>query len=44
LGSPSASAHVLVDLDASAWLGTADPTTRLISPTAVATALKLRTY
>jgi len=44
LGSPNASARLLVELDASAWLGTANPTTRLISATSFATAVKLRAY
>ncbi|HEX8903525.1 MAG TPA: hypothetical protein VF771_01645 [Longimicrobiaceae bacterium] len=44
LGAPEADVRLLVDLDASAWLGTANPATRLIAAAAFRDAVKLRTY
>jgi hypothetical protein len=44
LGGADADARLLVDLDASAWLGTANPATRLIAAAAFRDAVKLRTY
>ncbi|HEV7590140.1 MAG TPA: hypothetical protein VGO40_18625 [Longimicrobium sp.] len=42
LGSPSASARLLVDLDASAWLSAANA--RVVAPSAFQSAVKIRTY
>ncbi|HEX8242201.1 MAG TPA: hypothetical protein VF541_01850 [Longimicrobium sp.] len=44
LGAEEASARVLVDLDASAWLGTADPLTRLVAAATFRDAVKVRTF
>lgn len=44
LGSPGASARLLVDLDASAWLGAANPATRLVAAATFRDAVKLRAY
>jgi hypothetical protein len=44
LGAADAGARLLVDLDASAWLGTANPATRLVAATTFRDAVKLRTY
>jgi hypothetical protein len=44
LGGPEADARLLVDLDASAWLGTANPATRLIAAATFRDAVKVRTY
>jgi hypothetical protein len=44
LGGSETSARLLVDLDASAWLAAANPTTRVVTPSAFGTAVKLRAY
>jgi hypothetical protein len=42
LGDPDDDATLLIDLDASAWLFTVNPVTRLVSATAFRNAVKLR--
>jgi hypothetical protein len=44
LGSPGASARLLVDLDASDWLSAANPATRVVAASTFQSAVKLRTY
>lgn len=44
LGAPDADTRLLVDLDASAWLGTANPLTRLVAAATFRDAVKVRTY
>ena len=44
LGAPEADVHLLVDLDASAWLGAANPVTRLVAAATFRDAVKVRTY
>jgi predicted small secreted protein len=44
LGSPGASARLLVDLDASAWLSAANPVTRVVAASTFQSAVKVRTY
>jgi hypothetical protein len=44
LGSPGASARLLVDLDASAWLPAANPATRVVASSTFQSAVKIRTY
>lgn len=44
LGSPSASVRLLIDLDASAWLPAANPTTRVVASSVFQSAVKIRTY
>ena len=44
LGAPEADARLLIDLDASAWLGAANPVTRLVAAATFRDAVKVRTY
>jgi len=44
LGSPGVGARVLVDLDASAWLSTANPATRVVASSIFQSAVQIRTY
>jgi hypothetical protein len=44
LGSPGASARLLVELDASAWLSAANPATRVVASSTFQSAVKIRTY
>jgi hypothetical protein len=44
LGSPSADVRLLIDLDASAWLGTANPVTKVVASSTFQGAVKIRTY
>jgi hypothetical protein len=44
LGAPQAGARLLIDLDASAWLSTANPATRVVAAATFRDAVKVRTY
>lgn len=44
LGGSETNARLLVDLDASAWLATANPATRVVTTSAFGSAVKLRAY
>lgn len=44
LGPPEADVRLLIDLDASAWLRTTNPATRIVAAAAFQQAVKIRTY